>query len=63
MIPLKIFIWKVNCHYQLGDQVTELNHLLLMDNLRLFSKTHSQTDSLVRTVQMYSKDIGMGLGN
>ena len=53
---------KVNFHYELGDKVTKLNHLLFMDDLKLFAKSHDQIDSLVTTVQVFSKDIGMEFG-
>ena len=53
---------KIIFHYELGDKVTKINHLLFMDDLKLFAKTHSQIDSLVRTVQMYRKEIGMEFG-
>ena len=53
---------KANFHYELGDKVTKLNHLLFIDALKLFAKSHSQIESLVRTVQIYSKDIGKEFG-
>ena len=59
MVPLTMVLRKVNFHYELGDKVTRLNHLLFMDDLKLFAKSHDQIDSLVKTVQMFSKDIGM----
>ena len=36
-----------------------LNHLLFMDDIKLFVKSEEQTDSLVQTVFHRSKDIGM----
>ena len=62
MIPLTMVLRKVNFHYELGDKVTKLNHLLFMDDLKLFAKSHDQIDSLVTTVQMFSTDIGMEFG-
>ena len=38
------------------------NHLLFMDDLKLFGKNEREIDSLVKTVQVISKDIGMEFG-
>ena len=62
MIPLTIVLRKVNFHYELGDKVTKLSHLLFMDDLKLLAKSHDQIDSLIATVQMFSMDIGMEFG-
>ena len=37
----------------------KLNHLLFMDDLKLFSKSEEQMDTLVRTVHVFNTDIGM----
>ena len=37
----------------------ELNHLLFIDDLKLFGKNDDQIDSLVKTVFIFSEDIGM----
>ena len=37
----------------------KLNHLLLTDDLKLFSKSQEQMDILVRTVHVFNTDIGM----
>lgn len=39
-----------------------INYLLLIDDLKRFSKCGSQIESLVQTVDIYSKDVGMKLG-
>ena len=40
----------------------KLNHLLYMDDLKLFAKSEKQIDTLVRTVHVFSTDIGMEFG-
>lgn len=40
----------------------KLNHLLYMDDLKVFAKSEEQIDTLVRTVHVFSTDIGMGFG-
>ena len=37
----------------------KLNHLLFMDDLKLFSKSEEQMDTLVRTVHVFNTDIRM----
>ena len=39
-----------------------MNYLLFMDDLKLFSKNDEQIDALVRTVYVFSTDIGMQFG-
>ena len=36
-----------------------MNHLLFMDELKLFAKSKNQIDSLVQTVHIFNEDIGM----
>ena len=45
----------------MGEKEYKLNHLLLRDDLQLFSKSEEQTDTLVRTVHVFSTEIGMGI--
>ena len=41
---------------------TKINHLLFMDDLKLFRKSYEQIDSLVQTVHTFTMDIGMEFG-
>ena len=48
-----------------GYQVTateQLNHLVYMDDLKLFAKNNSQLHVLLRTVKMFSDDVGLVFG-
>ena len=40
----------------------KINHLLFMDDLKLFGKNQNQIDSLVNTVYLFSSDVGMEFG-
>ena len=40
----------------------KINHLLFMDDLKLFGKSYEQNDFLVRTVHTFTRDIGMEFG-
>ena len=53
---------KCKAGYQLERGRTKINHLLFMYNLKLFAKDENEIDSLVRTVNTFSEDIGMMFG-
>ena len=42
-----------------GGKEYKLNHLLFMDDLKLYSKCEEQIDSLIKTTHIFSTDIGM----
>ena len=46
----------------MGRKEFTLNHLLFMDDLKLYGKSDDQIDSLVQTVFTFSEDIGMEFG-
>ena len=62
MIPLSLVLRKVKAGYEFRGNQLKINHLLYMDDLKLFGKNEEQIDSLVRTVHILSKDIGMEFG-
>ena len=43
----------------MGKKEHRLNHSLFMDDLKLFYKSEKQMDTLVRTVHVFSTDIGI----
>ena len=59
MVPLSMILKKVNAKYEWGNKEYKLNHLLFMDDFKLFSKSEEQMDTLVKTVHVLSTDIGM----
>ena len=48
--------------YELKKGGKKINHLLFMDDLKLFAKNEDQIDSLVNTVKKFSEDIKMEFG-
>ena len=62
MVSLSLIPRKVNASYEWGKKEYKLNHLLFMDNLKLFSKSEEQMDTIVRTVHVFSTDTGMAFG-
>ena len=39
MIPLSLILRKVKFHYEFGDKKLRMNHLLFIDDLKLFAKS------------------------
>ena len=62
MVHLLLILREVNANYECGNKEYKLNHLLLMDDLKLFSKSEEQMHTLVRTVHVFSTDIEMESG-
>ena len=59
IIPLSLILRKVNASIERGKKEYMLNHLLFMDNFKLFSKSEEQIDTLEIIVHVFSTDIGM----
>ena len=62
MVPLSLILRKINASYEWEKKEFKLKHLLFMDDLKLFSKSEKQMDTLVRTVHFFSTDVGMEFG-
>ena len=48
--------------YSLGNKQESINHLLFMDDLKLYGKSEEQIDSLTHTVRIFTDDIRMEFG-
>ena len=40
----------------------EMNHLMYMDDIKLFAKNEKELETLIHAVRIYSQDIGMDFG-
>ena len=45
LIPQSIIFKKVKVGYELGENKSNVNHLLFMDDLKLYGKTEKQHDT------------------
>ena len=45
-----------------SESKEKINHLLFIDDLKLYRRNEKELDSLVQTVRVFSKDIGMEFG-
>lgn len=62
MMPLSFILRREGLGFKLGPDGKLINHLLFMDDLKLYGRSEGQLDSLVRIVRTYSQDIGMQFG-
>ena len=62
MVRLSLILRKVNAAYDWGKKECKVNHLLFMDDMKLYAKNEDPLSMLIRTVHMFSNDIGMEFG-
>ena len=62
MLPLTLVLRKMRAGYRLAKDATPINHLLFMDDLKLYGANKDQLDSLIQVVRMFSQDIKMSFG-
>ena len=62
LIPLSLILRKVKAAYEFSGSKEKINHLLFMDDLKLYSRNEKGLDSLVQTIRGLSEDIGMEFG-
>ena len=62
MIPLSQQLNAVNIGYKLRNTDRSINHLLFMDDLKLYASNDKQLETLVNMVKNYSDDIKMEFG-
>ena len=62
IFTLTLVLRKVKAGYDLAGRRGVVNHLLFMDDLKLYGKSEKQVDTLLNTVRVFSQDIGMQFG-
>ena len=62
LIPLSLILRKAKAACEFSESKEKINHLLFMDDLKLYSRSEKGLDSLVQTVRVFSEDIGMKFG-
>ena len=62
MTPLTLVLRKSKHAFQIGRSKEALNHLLYMDDLKLYAKTDKELEGLVQSERIFSNDIGMEFG-
>ena len=62
LIPLTLILRKCKNGYNFSRTKDKINHLLYMDDLKLFAKEEAGLDALIQTVRVFSSDFGMEFG-
>ena len=62
LIPLSLILRKAKAAYEFSESKEKINHLLFMDDLKLYSRSEKGLDSLLQTVHVFSEDIGIEFG-
>ena len=62
LIPLSLVLRKAKAAYEFSESKEKINHLLFMDDLKLYSRSEKGLDSLLQTIRVFSEDVGMGFG-
>ena len=62
MMPLNHILRKCAAGYKLNRSQEKINHLMYMDDIKLFTKNEKELETLIHAVRIYSQDIGMEFG-
>ena len=62
LIPLSLILRKAKAAYEFSESKEKINHLLFMNDLKLYSRSEKGLDSLIKTVRVFCEDIGMEFG-
>ena len=61
-MPLNHILRKCTTGYKLSRSQEKINHLIYMDDIRLFAKNEKELETLIHVVRIYSQDTGMEFG-
>ena len=62
MMPLNHILRKWAAGYKLSRSQEKINHLMYMDDIKLFAKNEKDLETLIHAVRIYNQDIGMEFG-
>ena len=62
MMPLNHILRKCSGGHKLNKSQEKINHLMYIDDIKLFVKNKKGLETLIQTVRIYSQDIGMEFG-
>ena len=62
MIPLTLLLRRERLGYQFGEEKRLINHLLFMDDLKLYARDKEDLGKLLDVVRVFSRDIRMEFG-
>lgn len=59
MFPLTCLLHETSAGNQLSKEEGKINHLLLMDDVKLHGIDERKIDSVVQTIRIFTNDVGM----
>ena len=62
MMPLNHILRKCTAGYKLSLSQEKINHIMYMDDIKLFAKNVTELETLMHAVRIYSQDIRMKFG-
>ena len=62
MIPLNHILRKCTAGYKLSLSQEKINHVMYVDDIKLFAKKEKERETLIHAVRIYSQDIRMEFG-
>ena len=62
MMPLNHILRKCTAGNKFRRSQEKVNHLMYMDDIKLFANNEKKLETLIHTVRIYSQDIGMEFG-
>ena len=62
MMALNNMLRKCTRDYKFAKSWENINHLMYMDNIKVFRKNEKGLETQIETISIYSKDIGMEFG-
>ncbi|MEM7298656.1 MAG: reverse transcriptase domain-containing protein, partial [Bacteroidota bacterium] len=62
LIPLTKLLNREKLGYTFSNWHTTINHLLFMDDLKLYGRNEEQISKLLEIVSLFTKDVGMEFG-
>ena len=62
MMPLNLILRKCTAGYKLSKSQEKINHLMYIDDIKLFAQNEKELKTLMKTVRIYSQDIGIKFG-
>ena len=61
-MPLNHILRKCIAGYKLSGSQEKINHLMYMDDIKLFAKNEKELEAHIHAVRTYNQDIGMEFG-
>ena len=62
MMLLNHILGKCTAGYKLSKSQEKINHLMYINDIKLFAKNEKELETLIHVVRLYSQDIGMEFG-